>query len=145
MLFAGEDLPDAFVAVGRGPVKGDGVEVVVGSDAGVGGGEDAVGWVEGLGKLIEWDVADPLLGGVERVGGDGADGGGMGEVAADGDFTDGVIADVALVVSEDEVLRRTAPVGECRVKVGPAGGGVDGEEGSGEVGGIVDGPVERGT
>ena len=40
----GEDLPDALVAVGCGPVEGDGEGVVVGGDAGVGGGEDAVGW-----------------------------------------------------------------------------------------------------
>ena len=56
----GEGLPDALVAVGGGPVEGDGVGEVVGGGAGVGGGEDAAGGVEDLGELVEGDVAVPL-------------------------------------------------------------------------------------
>ena len=141
--FVDEDLPDALVAVGRGPVERDGVGIVVGGDAGVGCGENAVGRVEGLGKLVEGNVAGPLLRGVERVGGDGTDGGGLGEAAANGNSADGVIADVALVIGKDHVLRRAAPVEEGCVKAGPVRGGVDGEERGSDVGRIVDGPVER--
>ena len=72
VLGGDEDLPDALVAVGIGPVVGDGVGVVVGGDAGVGGGEDAVGWVEDLRELVEGNVAGPLAAGSERADRDGA-------------------------------------------------------------------------
>ena len=137
-----ENLPDALVAVGRGPVEGDGVRVVVGGDAGVGGGEDAAGGIEGLGKLVEGDVADPFVGGVEGVGGDGAEGGGLGDAAADGDLADGVVADVAVVVGVDDVLGGAAEGGEGGDEGGPVDGGVDAEEGWRDVGGVVDGPAE---
>ena len=129
-----EDLPDALVAVGCAPVEGDGEGVVVGGDAGVGCGEDAVGWIEGLGELVEGDVAGPVLGGVEGVDGDGADGTGLDEAAAEGDFADGVVADVALVVGVDDVLGGAAEGGEGGEEAGPVGGGVDVEEGGGDVG-----------
>ena len=86
MVARAEELPDALVAVGRSPVEGDGVGIVVGGDAGVGGGENAAGGIEGLGELVEGDVAGPVVGGVERVGGDGAEGRGLREAAADGDL-----------------------------------------------------------
>jgi hypothetical protein len=57
----GEQVPDALVAVRGGPVLGDGVGVIVGRGAGVGAGDDAAGWVEDLGHLVEWDVAGPLV------------------------------------------------------------------------------------
>ena len=133
LLAGGEDLPDALVAVGVCPVEGDGVGVSVGGDAGVGGGEDAVGGIEGLGELVEGDVSGPVLGGVDAADGDGADGAGCGGAelgaATEGDFTEGVVADVALVVGVDEVLGRAAPVGEGGAEGGPVGGAVDGEEG----------------
>ena len=80
-------------------------------------------------KFVEGDGADPLLGGVEGVGGDGADGAGVGDAAANGDAADGVIADVALVVGVDEIVRGAAEGGEGRDETGAVGGGVDGEEG----------------
>ncbi len=126
--FVGEDLPDALVAVGCGPVEGDGVGVVVGCDAGVGGGEDAVGRIDDLGEAIVGDRANPLLRGVESVGGDGTDGAGSHDAAAEGDAADGVIADVALVVGVDEVLCGAAEGGEGGDETGSVGGGVDGEE-----------------
>ncbi len=66
-----KNFPDALVAVGRGPVEGDGVGIAVGGDAGVGGGKDSVGRIEGLGELYEGDVAGPVI-----VAGDGVDGNG---------------------------------------------------------------------
>ena len=142
VVSGGEDLPDALVAVGGGPVEGDGEGVVVGCDAGVGGGEDAVGWVEGLRELVEGDVAGPVLGGVEGVDGDGADGTGLDEAAAEGDFAYGVVADVALVVGVDDVLGGASEGGEGGEEAGPVGGGVDVEERGGDVGWVVDGPAE---
>ena len=143
MGLVGEDLPDALVAVGGGPVEGDGEGVVVGGDAVVGGGEDAVGGIDSLREFVVGNGADPLLGGVECVGGDGADGAGVGDAAADGDAADGVVADVALVVGVDEVLCGAAEGGEGGDKTGGVGGGVDGEEGGwGDGGGVVDDPAE---
>ena len=138
----GEDLPDALVAVGRLPVEGDGEGVAVGRDAGVGRGEDAAGGIECLGHLVEGDVAGPLLRGVERVDGDGADGAGLGEASADGDLAYGVVADVALIVGVDEVLCGAAKCGEGSVEAGPVGGGVDGVEGWGDVRRVVEGPAK---
>ncbi len=63
-----EETPDALVAVGRGPVQGEGVAVVVGCGAGVGGGDDAAGGVEDLWELVEGDVAGPLARGVGTKG-----------------------------------------------------------------------------
>ncbi len=140
--FFGEDLPDALIAIGRTPVEGDGVGVVVGGDAVVGGGEDAVGWVGNLRELVVGDGADPVLGGVEGVGGDGADGAGGHDAAAKRDVADGVVADVALVVGVDEILRRAAEGGEGGDEAGSAGGGVDGEERGSDAGWIVDDPAE---
>ena len=62
--------------------------------------------------------------------------------AAERDFADSVIADVALVVSVDDVLGWAAEGGEGGDEAGPVGGGVDVKEGGGDVGGIVDGPAE---
>jgi hypothetical protein len=61
---------------------------------------------------------------------------------ADGDLADGVIADVALVVGVDDVLRRTAEVCEGGEEAWPVCGGVDVEQRRGEGGGIVDNPAE---
>ena len=141
--FFGEEFPDALVAIGGAPVEGDGVGVVVGGDAVVCGGEEAVGWIDDLGELVVGDGAGPLLGGVECVGGDWADGAGVGEATADGDCSDGVVADVSVVVGVDEVLSGASEGGESLNERGGIGGGVDGEEGRGDVGGIVDGPAER--
>ena len=86
------------------------------------------------------------MGGVERVGGDGAEGCGCdGEesrVAAEGDAADGVVADVALVVGVDDVRGGPAEGGEGFEEGGPVGGGVDVEERGRDVGGVVDGPAE---
>ena len=142
VLGRGEDLPDALVAVGIGPVGGDGEGVVVGSDAVVGGGEDAAGRVEDVGELVEGDVAGPLTAGSECADGNLTWSRGGEEAAADRDAADGVVGDVALVVGVDEVLRGASPAGEGGGEAGPVGGGVDCEEGVGEVGGIVDGPAE---
>ncbi len=59
-----------------------------------------------------------------------------------GDAADGVVADVALVVGVDEVLCGAAEGGEGGDEAGTVGGGVDAEEGRGDVGGVVDGPAE---
>ncbi len=142
VLGGDEGLPDALVAVGIGPVKGDDEGVVVGGDARVGGGEDSAGRVEGLGKLIEGDVAGPLAAGIERADGDGAGRRGVEEAAADGDAADSVVGDVTLVIGVDEVLGGASPGGEGGTEAGPVGGGVDGEEGVGEVDGVVDSPAE---
>ena len=143
VLTSGENLPDALVAVGCGPVEGDREWVVVGRDAGVGGGEDSGGRIEGLRELVEGDVAGPLLSRVESVGGDGAEWGRLDEAAAKGDLADGVVADVPLIVGVHEVLGGTAEGGEGGGEGGPVGGGVDAEEGWRDVGRVVDGPAER--
>ncbi len=94
-------------------------------------------------EFVVGNGADPLLGWVEGVGGDGADGAGVGDAAADGDAADGVVADVALVVGVDEVLRGAAEGGEGGDETGAIGGGVDGEEGWSDGGWVVDDPAER--
>ena len=142
VVAGGENLPDAFVAVGGAPVKGDGEGVVVRRDAGVGCGEDTVRWVEGLRKLVEGDVACPVLGGVKGVDGDWADGTGLDEAAAEGDFAYGMVADVALVVGVDDVLGGAAEGGEGGEEAGPVGGGIEVEERGGDIGWVVDGPTE---
>ena len=48
---------------------------------------------------------------------------GVHDAAADGDAADGVVADVALVVGVDEVLRGAAEGGEGGDEAGPVGGG----------------------
>jgi hypothetical protein len=140
--FVGEDLPDTLIAVGGAPVESDGIGVVVGRDTVVGGGEDAVGRVDGLGEAVVGNGADPLLRSIESVGGNGADGVGSHDAAAEGDVADGVVADVALVVGIDEVLCGATEGGEGGDEAGAVGGGVDGEERRTDVGGIVDGPAE---
>ncbi len=143
----GETLPDALVAVGVTPVEGDGEGIEFGGDAGVGGGEDAAGWVVDLGEQLEGDIASPLAIGVEAAGGDGTERRGK-ELArglrgaADGDPAEGVIADVTLIVGVDHVLGGAAPGGEGGDEGGPVGGAVDFEEGCGEVDGVVDSPGE---
>lgn len=142
---AGKLLPDALVAVGVAPVEGDREGVSVGGDAGVGGGEDAAGGVEGLRELVVGDAAGPLVGGGVRSGGvswDGAEGGGLGEAAANGDAAQGVVADRAMVVGVDEVLRGAAEGGERADEGGAAFGGVDGEKGGRDVCGVEEGPAE---
>jgi hypothetical protein len=67
-----ENLPDALVAVGGGPVLRDGVRVAVGGDAGVGGSDDAVGGIEGLWEKDEGDVAGPVVVTGDGINGDGA-------------------------------------------------------------------------
>ena len=111
-VLAGEPLPDAFVAIGRGPLEGELVGVAVGGDAGVGGGEDAVDRVFGAGHLVEGHEALPLVG----AGGDG-DGGDAS--VANGNEADGLIADVALVVGVDHVERWAPPAAEDVAELGP--------------------------
>ena len=85
-----------------------GIAVAVERDARVGGGEHAVRRVERLGKLVEGDVAGPLMRrGIGRggVGGNGRERAGIVGVAAKRDAADGVVADVALVVGVHQVLR----------------------------------------
>jgi len=69
----GEELADTLDAVGIDPVVGEVVGVVVGRYAGVGGGEDAGGWVDDLREVGVGDVAGPGLCGVEGVYRDGGD------------------------------------------------------------------------
>ncbi len=137
-----KNLPDALVAVRGGPIEGDGKGVVLGRDAGVCGGQDAVGWIEGLGKLVEGDIGGPVLSGVEAVDGDGADGAGLDETAAEGNLAYGVVADVALIVGVDDILGGASEGGEGGGEAGPVGGGVYVEERGGDVHWVVDGPAE---
>ena len=141
--FVCEDLPYTLIAIGRGPVEGDGVGVVVGCDARVGGGEDAVQGIRDLGEAVVWDGANPLLRGVEGIGGNGTDGAWSHYAAAERDCADGVVTDMALVVGVDEVLRWAAVGGEGGDQIGCACGRVDSEEGRIEAGGVVDGPAQR--
>ena len=79
------------------------------------------------------------------VGRDGREWAGIVDVSANGDAAEGVVADVARIVGVDEVLRGATPGGECGEHGGPVAGRVDGEEGCGEVGGVVDGPAKAET
>ena len=129
-----EDLPDALVAIGIGPVEGDGVGVAFGGDSVVGGGEDSVGRVEDAGELVEGDVAGPGLCGVDTADGDGAERAGCDDAAAEGDLADRVVADVTLVIGVDDILGGASPVGEGSAEGGPVVCAVDGEERGVEVG-----------
>src|ERR1700722_9201737 len=74
--FGREFLPDALVAIGRAPVESQGIGVVIGCDAVVGSGQDAIGRIDDLGELVVGDGADPVLRDVESIGGGGGGGGG---------------------------------------------------------------------
>ncbi len=97
----------------------------------------------GLGLVWIGLVGLVFVGGRWASGDDGSCGAGvMVGGAADGDAADGVVADVFGVVGVDEVEGWAAEGGEGGYERCSGGGGVDVEEGRGDVTGVVDGPGE---
>lgn len=141
----GEEPPNAFVAVGVGPVEGDGEGIGVGGDAGVCGGEETAGRIDGGGKLVEGDGRGPFVGGsvgAGAVGGDGGERRRKQDGAAEGNAADGMVDDVAGVVGGEEVLGG-AGVGAGRLHESSSrGGGVEVSEGQGEVVCVVERPAQ---
>src|ERR1039458_7361914 len=59
-----KQLVDAVHAIGRFPARRHGVGIVVGNHARVGGGDESRRRIVDMGKLIEGDVALPVVGGL---------------------------------------------------------------------------------
>ncbi len=114
LSLAAEPVPDALVAVGRGPVKRELVGVAVGRHPRVGGRDDAALRIERGRQRFKWDGAGPLAGRVA-----GRDGHGLQAAGADRDESDGLVAGMARVVGIDDIERGCPPGGKRRAKARP--------------------------
>ena len=137
LFVAGEPLPDALVAVGRGPFERERRGVVVRGDARVGGGKDATRGVERGGQGCEGDHALPLVCAVR-------DGHAHQSAGTLRDVSDRLIADVALIVCVDHVERGRPPLAHGSLELLPVARGVQRIDGNaaGELR-IVDRPAQR--
>ena len=97
------------------------------------------GGIEGVGQLVEGNIALPLM----LRGFAGLDGDANQAAGPRRNFADSVVGDVAGIVGVDDVLRRPAPRCQCRRKLLPVLGGVDFIERNRSQRGIVERPVER--
>ena len=105
---------DARRSPGSFPFHADRVRIIIGRDSSVGGGDDSRGRIVDAGKLVEGNVAGPLVGVVCAADGQAAVSGG-----ANWNFARGVIADVAIHVGVHHVLSRRIELRKCVLEIIP--------------------------